>query len=173
MQAKKFILTGDTDALVSRIHLALTNSQQPVPQEDVARLVELCEDLALRYAALSRFVAGVPGELHPGRHSVLEYDTDLASAAFLDVASKLRRAKGEYAKQETRWTHFRCQCCTLPTLIKDPSDGSFESCPVCHWEQERITDPAVETGGPTALASPMRAGGLARRNRRKSLTCSE
>lgn len=140
------------EALIERVRAALVPASKPVQQEDLARLADLCEDLALRYSALSRFVAGVPGALHPGRHSALERDTNPASAAFFDCLVRLMRARQEFAKHESEISHFACQCCALPTLTKDPTGDSFETRPICHWEQERIGDPAFETSGPNGMS---------------------
>jgi hypothetical protein len=142
----------DEDALVARTRAAFDAGQQSVPPEDLSRLLELCEVLALRYASLSRFVAAAPGLLHPGKHSALERDANPASGAFFDTLTRMMGAKQEFARQEGERAHFRCQCCGLPTLTLEPSGGSFESCPVCHWEQERIIDPTADTGGPNGVS---------------------
>jgi hypothetical protein len=64
------------------------------------------------------------------------------------------------AEGETFWSpvpaspiKHPCPCCGYQTL-REPPPGTFETCPVCRWEDDNIQfeDPTYE-GGETASAS--------------------
>lgn len=37
-------------------------------------------------------------------------------------------------------TKFRCLCCGFLTLDEKPGEGTFETCPVCYWDDDPVQD---------------------------------
>jgi hypothetical protein len=138
---------------IDQLREDLSRGDTNVPPERVARLLELVECLARRYAALSDFVSVFPAIVHPGQHSAREIETDPDSRAFFSLLSEMIQAKQVYAQQEGQRMRFRCQCCGLPTLLEDPATRQFEICSICNWEQESVADPDVAEGGPNGAMS--------------------
>ncbi|HVS93719.1 MAG TPA: CPCC family cysteine-rich protein [Mucilaginibacter sp.] len=48
---------------------------------------------------------------------------------------------------KNKWNKYRCICCGFFTL-EEPTDNSFQLCPVCFWEDDGVQsdDPDYEGG---------------------------
>ena len=53
---------------------------------------------------------------------------------------------------------FPCPCCGYPTLSEEPP-GTFDICPICFWEDDRVQfrDPSYRGGANTVSLNEARA----------------
>jgi hypothetical protein len=141
------------DSIFKRIRTAIEADHAAIPVAEVSQLLRLTEYLARKYAITKDFLASFPAIAHPGQHSALRSDESQGSKAFFELMNSLIIESQAFASREETHQRFNCQCCGLPVLSEDPLMSEFESCAICSWEQERVSDPAIASGGPNGALS--------------------